>query len=410
MAFKSSLKSPRVAKLEIDAMCLKGEVANWQSKAKRSMLENLLHGACRANARAAWKAVRMIFTWHELAGTAERLLAGSSAGAPVVPGDLSPLIYQAMKRAAPRINPISLQWTNQWLMRTLSEQGSPKSGYKRWEEAVMGRQHLPIFDSLPLRVYDSFCKIELHGGHLWVRPKLIREQPKGWLDLRLRLARPRPNGSRKSEKHQAMYERAELVAAGEAKLPCSQIFFSAYDRKWWFALTYDKGEPVAPPAADQLTTLFLRPARRAAFLAHYNGRGMLLWDEYLLELGQHRRDFIAARENKSRDAKKWFHYCETLAHKWACEVSRRCKQAGVNEVVVLGGRTDAAINVCGLGEEERKREATKFPVAKLLEIFSRKLLFEGVLVTTRANLRSIKRRKSNAQKRKGATRLEEAVF
>ncbi len=376
----ASKPAKRAALLEIDKIQVDFQPTEGIAK--------LLDEARRETGYAAWRMMSAWLAWHELAGTSELLRRGEAAAA-FPPGGVQRAMYRAGTIAAPRVNPVSIQWTNQWLIKTLGEQTSPLSSLKRWQAVLLAAERWPQFGALPLRVYHTFCHVERRGGHLWLCPKLIKGNDGKYLPLTLRVRSPSGTpGGHKNRRWRRGYDRLGRIADGVDKMP--GCLLTERRGKWFFALVHDaEFQPVA--GTDKL--LILRTSRRAALVARYAGRSVKLGADELLPLGRKRRQFMAARTHHTRDERAWWNYCANLSHRLINKIVDAVQKHGVENVIVLAGRTDSALNTCGLEENERKREPTKFPIAQFQVFLGQKLIPRGVSVVTRANFRSVKRRK-----------------
>jgi hypothetical protein len=374
---KTSLKNPRVIRFKVDRVLLDG--ADGEAAVKRLMRD---YGWAAARMHRHW------LLWHEQAGTPEKIHRGEKTG-PAFPASLKAELYRVGTRAAPHINPTSIQWLNQWLMRTVNEQTSAKHNRKKWCAIVHGDEDASAFDRLPLRVYDTFARIELaDDGRHWLSAKLVKNGEGRYRSLRLRLVKPHAGDGTGATDFRAKREFLRAIERGENKMPCSQIVL--VKGQLYFALTIDR--PVEAVQIDPQKTLFLRPSRHAAWRARYNGQSVLIGADRLMDLGRARQKHKASRRRRSR----WRDYCTTLNHQLSCEIAKSAAGHGVGRVVVYDGTNRSAVVRCG---SDGERARTVFPLQQFRVFLRQKLTPLGVEVIERSSLRSIKRRIERGKRR-----------
>jgi hypothetical protein len=293
-----------------------------------------------------------------------------------------------------------LRQTQRWLSKTLNEQTSPLSSLKRWQAVLLAAENWPQFRALPLRVYSQLCTVVRRDGHVWLCPKVVKQDGRV-VPLTLQVLRPDTHDAkgnkktgRKFQQWSKLYERLTRIADGLDTLP--GCLLTSRRGKWYFALTYEQEFDAIEPQRGSV--LFLRPGRRTALVAHFGGRYARLGADEILPLGKRRREFIASRSHGTRDAKAWWNYCDTLAHRLANEIAESVEKHRIETVVVMAGHGLSALDRCGLDEDELEREPTRFPMQHFQVVLSQKLIPRGVQVLTRANFRSVKRRKERGRK------------
>lgn len=383
---KTSMKNPRVVRFKVDRVLLDNEDGE---DAVRELMRDY-----------GWAAARMHRHWlmyHERAGTPEKIHRGEKTG-PAFPAALKAELYRVGTQAAPHVNPTSIQWLNQWLMRTVNEQTSAKHNRKKWCAIVHGDEDASAFDRLPLRVYDTFASVVLaDDGRHWLRAKLLKNAEGKYRDLRLRLVKPHANDSGGATDFRAKREFLRAIEQGQRKLPCSQIVL--VKGTLYFALTVDRPVDVVP--LDAHKTLILRASRRAAWRARFNGQTVLIGADRITALGLARQKHKASRRRRSR----WRDFCTTLNHQLSHEIAAAVTKHGIGRVVVCDGRENAALVVCGT---DGRLERTIFPLQQFRMFVRQKLEPLGVEVVERANLRSVKRRIERGKQRSRAVVAQKA--
>jgi len=352
--------------------------------------------------------IRYWFVHHCLAGTPAALVRRGPGLVPIT-SDLTMAMYYAGRSAAPDVAARVVSLATHWLCQTIRVQRSPRSNWRRWQAVLLpaNTERLWHWDhAQPIRIDANCAKIELVGGdiRLTLRPGCdpITAVVKGQVarDKTLRPNGPGQNGAKYNERWQEFAD----------KLSVNACLVTERGGKWFFTYLQRKPAPKLP-IEKTLPTLFIRTGNRSGLRCRFRGRSTtMIGREALLDLADARRRQIARRSElkarnigfKSRKAKEvkglWANYCATLIGQTVSEIVKACVRCGVRRIGCMAGDEWCALGSVGNDELDPK-EPTRFPFAEFLLRLREKGEEHGILVVTRPNFRSIKRRKLLAQKR-----------
>lgn len=374
--------------------------------------------ACRAELRAVAAELRdaqnaMVFRWleHHLIGGLTVAGRRNAPGGEAVPTELFLAMYHAAKPcfalAAGDVQTCALNW----LVATIKNQRSPNSNLKRWQTVLMlrRRQRPWHWDSpQPIRLSAKTAKIERVGGelHLVVRVVKGAEPIRCLIKSRVateRILRPEGPGQN-GKKFNARLDKLNASLALKGAL-------LQEERNGW-ELKFLSRE-VAPrlPVDDNLETMFVRTSNEAGWRIRWRGRSaFLVGGEQLADLANVRREQIARRsemkergiDSRTAEAQgmkdRWANYCRTLYQQTAAEIVAWCVKHGVRRVAVMAGDEWCALGQVG-NDDQRKSEPTRFPFAGFARQLKENAMRRGIIVVSRPNLRSVKRRKEVWEKK-----------
>lgn len=348
----------------------------------------------------------MVAEWlgfHYVAGSAAMLAVRQPVEA--VPTALFLAMYHAAKPCLSQATTEVLTCALNWLVATIKAQRSPRSTLRRWQAVLVRRNaERPWFwgERQPIRLSPKSAAFEAVGGDIHCVVRVVKGSPPIRLKLKGEVAtdrKLRPDGPGRNG---AKYN-ARLAALREA-MSVRGALLTESRGSWELTFLERRAAPILP-VRDDLRTMFVRPSNEAGWRVRWHGRkAFLVGGEALADLANVRREQIARRSElrargiDSRTAAaqgmkdRWTNYCRTLYQQTANEICAWCEAHGIERIALMSGDDWCALGSVG-NDDLEKSEPTRFPFAAFAGQVKQNAMRRGIVVVSRANFRSVKRRK-----------------
>lgn len=348
--------------------------------------------------------VREWLGYHYLAGTSARL-AAREPGTEGLPAELFLAMYHAAKPCAPAAASDVLTCALNWLVSTIRTQQSPRSNLRRWQAVLLPRTSERAWhwgEPQPIRLSAKTAQVERVGGELQVVVRVLKGCPPIRLSLKKQVGTDRelrPNGpGRNGQKFNA---RLDLL---RSRLATNGALLTERSGRWQFTFLERKAAPRLP-VKETLKTMFVRTSTKAGWRVRLAGRSaFLVGGEALADLANARREQMVRRselkaagvDSRTKGGQlmkhRWENYTRTLCQQTVAEIVTWAAKHGVERIAVMAGDEWCALGSVG-NDDLQKSEPTRFPFAAFATFLRQKSQHVGIIVTSRANLRSVKRRK-----------------
>lgn len=375
-----------------------------------------LRGVARELRDAQNAMVREWLRHHLVAGTSQRL-AAREVGLEALPAALFLAMYHAAKPLAPTAASDVLTTALNWLVRTIRVQRSPRSNLRRWMAVLAPSRSERVWhfdEPQPIRLSAATCQFEDAGGKVCVAAKVLKGQPPIRLLVKGECGATRPGGPGRNGRQ--YNERLRLLCT---TLAANGAMLTEVRGQWQFTFLERRAAPRLP-VRDDLRTMFVRASAQAGWRVRLAGASALLIEgERLADLADARRRQIARRselrargvaaQSKQAQTQKqlWANYCRTLNQQTVAEIVSWCERHGVERIAVMAGDDWCALGSAG-NDDLEKSEPTRFPFAEFAALLHGAAMRAGIVVSSRANLRSVKRRKDLWRRKLAMEQVEAA--
>jgi hypothetical protein len=370
-----------------------------------------LDAICRELQQVANLAVRRWLAYHEQRDTLARIAERKPAAA--WPADFAAAIRAEAAARHAGITYSTLNGLLNWMDRTFSKQDSPRAHCKRWVQVLRCEEsHWSYSRPLPIRLWSGNARLVMDERGPVLVARLNRRVEPGKcrpvsdpITIRFR----RPGRGKDDATYRAGYAQVCAIARGEAHFAQSQLW--RQKQKWFCGFTVDLRSNGSH--RDPNLTIFIRPGRMNALRVHANrvvgGYGDWALDRIAAEsarLAQRRSSLRAQLEQvpphiQESLSARWRNVTVTVAQQLVSRLMKALRDEHYGRVVWLDGNNrTAALATAGKTSGRDPREL--FPFEFMRRFAQQKCEQLGIAFASRANFRSVKRRKFEHKKRRSS--------